>query len=188
MVAFEVVVDVDDILMDSNNLGHDSVRSQYDPNSSFIGTSVDDNFSNEWRVSEHEFKQNLRILELERTEDDEKGPFKSLKKLVERVFLGPDYSHIDPKYYGVEPENEGAAFVTDTRRPSYAAVTFSSRHSAIVARQCLADGKATNNWEPVDDIPIYPLADAPPLSLFPMGIMYVILLWYQFAPRIFRLY
>jgi len=48
-------------------------------------------------------------------------------------------------------------------------VTFTSRHSAIIARHCLADGGATNAWKQVDCIPVYPLADAPPLMCFPRG-------------------
>lgn len=34
-----------------------------------------------------------------------------------------------------------------------------------VARQCLADGGATNTWRQIDDIPITPLADAPPMNI-----------------------
>jgi hypothetical protein len=50
--------------------------------------------------------------------------------------------------------------------PSYAIVTFSSRQSAIAARQCLADGRGVDRWRQVDDIPIAPLADAPPCKPF----------------------
>jgi len=46
--------------------------------------------------------------------------------------------------------------------PSYCVVTFTSRQAAIAARQCLADGKGTHAWEQVQNIPTYPLADAPP--------------------------
>ena len=66
-----------------------------------------------------------------------------------------------PKYYGHITET-GKAFVTALHHPSYAVITFSSRQSAIAARQCLADGGANNSWQQIDEIPIPPLADAPP--------------------------
>jgi len=66
-----------------------------------------------------------------------------------------------PKYYGHITET-GKAFVTALDHPSYAVVTFSSRQAAIAARQCLADGGANNSWQQIDEIPIPPLADAPP--------------------------
>ena len=136
--------------------------------------------NNEWRVSQRDFEQTLRILESTRKEnstDDPKtkreGRWRRFKNMITRIFFGPDYLDMDPKYYGYEKDNPGAAFVTDIKIPSYAVVTFTSRHAAIIARQCLADGRPTNNWQPVDDIPIYPLADSPPLMpmCFPMGIM-----------------
>jgi hypothetical protein len=69
-----------------------------------------------------------------------------------------------PKYYGIM-EGTGKAFVTALDHPTYAVVTFTSRQAAIAARQSLADGGATNTWKQVDDIPIPPLADAPPRNL-----------------------
>jgi len=68
-------------------------------------------------------------------------------------------------------DQDGKAFKTNLSHPSYAVVTFTSVRSAIVARQCLADGGAPNSWTKVDDIPIYPLADSPPLICFPRGCM-----------------
>jgi len=70
-----------------------------------------------------------------------------------------------PKYYGYV-KGSGKAFITAMDHPTYAVVTFSSRQAAIAARQCLADGSATNVWRQVDDIPIPPLADAPPRNIF----------------------
>jgi len=69
-----------------------------------------------------------------------------------------------PKYYG-HMDGVGRAFVTALNHPSYAVITFSSRQAAIAARQCLADGGANNSWQQIDDIPIPPLADAPPRNL-----------------------
>jgi hypothetical protein len=62
--------------------------------------------------------------------------------------------------------SSGRAFVTALDHPSYAVVTFTSRQAAIAARQSLADGGAINTWRQVDDIPIAPLADAPPRNIF----------------------
>lgn len=50
--------------------------------------------------------------------------------------------------------------------PSYCVVTFTCRQAAVAARQCLADGKGTKAWEQVQNIPMYPLADAPPRNIF----------------------
>ena len=47
---------------------------------------------------------------------------------------------------------------------TYAVVTFTSRQAAIAARQCLADGRGSDRWKEVQDIPTAPLADAPPLN------------------------
>jgi hypothetical protein len=80
-----------------------------------------------------------------------------------------------PKYYGYMQQTEMAkAFVTALDHPTYAVVTFSSRQAAIAARQCLADGGVRNTWKQVDDIPIPPLADAPPRNIcFFRGCWYV---------------
>ncbi len=69
-----------------------------------------------------------------------------------------------PKYYG-HMKGAGRAFVTALDHPSYAVITFSSRQAAIAARQCLADGGANNSWQQIDEIPIPPLADAPPRKM-----------------------
>jgi hypothetical protein len=75
------------------------------------------------------------------------------------------------KYYGTTTTvfdgeaGRAKAFVTNINYPAYAVVTFTTRKAAVIARQCLADGAAQNHWIQVDDIPIYPLADAPPYAL-----------------------
>jgi len=43
---------------------------------------------------------------------------------------------------------------------TFAVVTFTSRQAAVAARQCLADGRGLGKWEPVQNIPVPPLADA----------------------------
>ena len=76
------------------------------------------------------------------------------------------------KYYGHKIERKGKGFVTDLEHPTYAVITFTSRQSAIIARQCLADGGGGRNiWKPVDGIPNYPLADSPSLMFYPRGCM-----------------
>lgn len=71
-----------------------------------------------------------------------------------------------PAYYG-HVKGAGRAVVTALSHPSYAVITFTSRQAAIAARQCLADGGGVNNsWQQIDDIPIPPLADAPPRMPF----------------------
>lgn len=46
------------------------------------------------------------------------------------------------------------------RESAYAVVTFTSRQAAVAARHCLTDGRGTNRWVSLEDIPIPPLADA----------------------------
>jgi len=99
---------------------------------------------------------------------------KSLKHYINRIFRGKDQIEDDgEKYYGTKSEEEkGKGFVTDLNRPSYAVVTFTSRHAAVIARQCLADGTGRRNfWRQVGDIPIYPLADAPQFKFSQRGLM-----------------
>eukprot|EP00531_Pseudo-nitzschia_arenysensis_P017328 CAMPEP_0116148558 /NCGR_PEP_ID=MMETSP0329-20121206/18442_1 /TAXON_ID=697910 /ORGANISM="Pseudo-nitzschia arenysensis, Strain B593" /LENGTH=1181 /DNA_ID=CAMNT_0003644741 /DNA_START=112 /DNA_END=3657 /DNA_ORIENTATION=- len=50
--------------------------------------------------------------------------------------------------------------------PSYCVITFTCRQAALAARQCLADGKGIKSWEQVTNIPMNPLADAPPRNPF----------------------
>jgi hypothetical protein len=51
------------------------------------------------------------------------------------------------------------------QQSTYAVVTFTSRQAAIAARQCVADGSGLDRWVEIEDIPIPPLADAPPWNL-----------------------
>mmetsp|Transcript_24447 Transcript_24447/g.67563 ORF Transcript_24447/g.67563 Transcript_24447/m.67563 type:complete len:1179 (+) Transcript_24447:381-3917(+) len=93
----------------------------------------------------------------------------SLSRMMKRIMFGTENSHYNPDVFGVK-DGKGKAYKTDIRCPSYAVVTFTSRNAAVIARQCLADGKI-DSWKQVDDIPVYPLADAPPFSWSPRGFM-----------------
>mmetsp|Transcript_106364 Transcript_106364/g.216917 ORF Transcript_106364/g.216917 Transcript_106364/m.216917 type:complete len:1248 (+) Transcript_106364:328-4071(+) len=127
--------------------------------------------SKEWTFfAEEEVAELNPILEYETT-GKPIGKMERLKHVFKRVFFGADNVGIAPKYYCDEADNHGKAFLTDINHPSCAVVTFSSRHSAIMARQCLADGSVSNSWKQVDDIPTFPLADAPEFIFFPRGIM-----------------
>ena len=106
-----------------------------------------------------------------------RGLWSALKCILlapKRLYCGKDGSkdlrqkHL--KYYGTKDafESESGrskAFATNLDHPSYVVVTFTSRYAAVVARQCLPDGAPRNRWKQVDDIPLYPLADAPPLQI-----------------------
>jgi hypothetical protein len=50
--------------------------------------------------------------------------------------------------------------------PTYAVITFTSRQAAVAARQCLADGGGLDRWIEIQELPIAPLADAPPWDIF----------------------
>lgn len=96
------------------------------------------------------------------------APLKCILLIPRRVycgFKGDDEWREPLKYYGTkdisDTETGRKGFVTNLNHPSYAVVTFTTRHAAVIARQCLADGAPQNHWENVDDMPFYPLADAP---------------------------
>ena len=105
------------------------------------------------------------------------GLWSALKCILfapKRLYCGKDGSkdlrQKQLKYYGTKDafESESGrskAFATNLDHPSYVVVTFTSRYAAVVARQCLPDGAPRNRWKQVDDIPLYPLADAPPLQI-----------------------
>lgn len=120
--------------------------------------------NDEWRVPETEVEEALTASA--RDPNKGEGTGSGVKSFFKRVLIGPEMPEFDPKHYGVQEDKEGRAFETNIDHPSYAVITFASRQSAIVARQCLADGVAANNWMQVKDLPIYPLAEAPPLALF----------------------
>ena len=101
------------------------------------------------------------------------GIFKFILVFPKRVYCGKegsdDFRDLQ-KYYGTKDPSDtengrSKGFITNLYHPSYAVVTFTTRHAAIIARQCLADGSAQNRWKQVDDIPLYPLADAPPWEI-----------------------
>ena len=81
------------------------------------------------------------------------------------VLCCPEQHKFIPMYYGLM-QGTGKAFITAMDHPTYAIVTFTSRQTAISARQCLSNGGATNTWKQIDDIPTHPLADAPPRNIF----------------------
>jgi hypothetical protein len=55
--------------------------------------------------------------------------------------------------------------ILDLRHPTYAVVTFTSRQAAVAARQCLVDGSGVDNWVEIKELPVPPLADAPPCDI-----------------------
>mmetsp|Transcript_11058 Transcript_11058/g.28047 ORF Transcript_11058/g.28047 Transcript_11058/m.28047 type:complete len:1293 (+) Transcript_11058:181-4059(+) len=96
------------------------------------------------------------------------APLKCILLIPRRVYRGiggDDEWRETLKYYGMkdisDTETGRKGFVTNVNHPSYAVVTFTTRHAAVIARQCLADGAPQNHWKNVDDMPFYPLADAP---------------------------
>ena len=107
-----------------------------------------------------------------------------------------------PKYYG-HIQGAGKAFVTALDHPSYAVITFTSRQNAIKARQCLVGGDvggdclgmnnnniccgSNDSWQQIDEIPIPPLADAPPCNLcFCRGCCRPVTLTINYKAKLFR--
>jgi len=180
-----VVAQDDDVAVSTDNERNDSGLSQEILRQGSIERNVDDEI-HDWKFSENEMNETLQILESNR-EKQKKGKFSCISDFYKRVFHGPDILELEPKYFGLNPDNKGKAFLTSVDRPSYAVVTFTSRHAAVIARQCLADGMPTNHWEQVDDIPIYPLAEAPQnMYLFPRGYMRPVTPTITYASKKFR--
>ncbi len=132
----------------------------------------------EWGRAENEFANSLKILSSPKNSrasfllQEKQKCCSGITGFAKRVMVGPEIMELDPKFYGIDPEKVGKIYKTDAKHPSYAVITFASRHSAIVARQCLADGVASNNWIQVDNLPLYPLADAPEnMYTYPKGFM-----------------
>jgi hypothetical protein len=55
--------------------------------------------------------------------------------------------------------------ILNLQHPTYAVVTLTSRQAAVAARQCLADGSGIDNWVEIEELPVAPLADAPPWDI-----------------------
>eukprot|EP00536_Pseudo-nitzschia_multiseries_P003826 jgi/Psemu1/237046/estExt_Genewise1.C_600084 len=124
---------------------------------------------NEWGITEREIQIMFPFSESSKSRQESTGKFQTFVLNLNRIMFGRENATFTPDIYGVK-NDDGNAYKTHIGYPSYAVVTFMSRHSAIIARQCLADG-VTDSWKQVDDIPIYPLADAPQLMWFPRGFM-----------------
>lgn len=72
------------------------------------------------------------------------------------------------KWWGATKKSPAKAWRTNkalveslSRDSTFAVVTFTSRQAAIAARHCLSDGRASNRWLTLEELPIPPLADAP---------------------------
>jgi hypothetical protein len=65
-----------------------------------------------------------------------------------------------------QPESKKSKRVVNIlEHPTYAVITFTSRQAAIAARQCLADGGGVDRWIEIEELPVAPLADAPPCDI-----------------------
>jgi len=62
-----------------------------------------------------------------------------------------------------KPDKEHAK--TSAKSPTYAIVTFTSRKSAIEARQLIVDGRGGDNWTNLQALPVPPLADGAPRDI-----------------------
>jgi len=103
------------------------------------------------------------------------APFQCILRIPRRIYRGiegGDEWREPLKYYGmkglVDTESGRKGYVTNLYHPSYAVVTFTTRHAAVIARQCLSDGAPQNHWKNADDMPFYPLADAHSLDIASM--------------------
>ena len=122
-------------------------------------TTVEDAIANQWEEA-MKVKKTLQVVpesEVVGKIDDKKSKKKCMTCCRGTVSL--------PNSYGSALAETSQSFLSALDHPSYVIVTFTSRQAAIAARQCLADGGSRNAWKQADDIPVPPLADAPPGNL-----------------------
>jgi hypothetical protein len=93
-------------------------------------------------------------------------PLQSLSPLGHALFRGTKaVTNNASKLVPVSGSRSGKSFRTVLEHPTYAVVTFTSRQAAIAARQCLADGGGLDRWVEIAELPVTPLADAPPRKI-----------------------
>ena len=85
-----------------------------------------------------------------------------LAGMVRNMFGGQRPRHSKVLQHAATMSSQAVSTIVEDS--TYAVITFTSRQAAIAARQCLADGRGTDRWKEVQDIPTAPLADAPPLN------------------------
>mmetsp|Transcript_4818 Transcript_4818/g.12258 ORF Transcript_4818/g.12258 Transcript_4818/m.12258 type:complete len:1303 (-) Transcript_4818:886-4794(-) len=122
-------------------------------------TTVEDAIANQWEQAMN-VKKTLQVVpesEVVGNIDDKKSKKSYMSCCRGNVSL--------PQSYGSALAETSQSFLSALDHPSYAIITFTSRQAAIAARQCLADGGSRNAWKQADDIPVPPLADAPPGDL-----------------------
>ena len=93
-------------------------------------------YESDWDLVQREASAMVSIQERKNTlPESRRNP---IVACLRRIWSGFEPTVTTPKYYGLQTENDGSkGFVTNLEHPSYAVVTFTSRYSAIIARQCL---------------------------------------------------
>ena len=93
-------------------------------------------YESDWDLVQHEASVMVSIQVSKNTlPESRRNP---IVACLRRIWSGFEPTVTTPKYYGLQTENDGSkGFVTNLEHPSYAVVTFTSRYSAIIARQCL---------------------------------------------------
>ena len=93
-------------------------------------------YESDWDLVQHEASVMVSIQESKNTlPESRRNP---IVACLRRIWSGFEPTVTTPKYYGLQTENDGSkGFVTNLEHPSYAVVTFTSRYSAVIARQCL---------------------------------------------------
>ena len=93
-------------------------------------------YESDWDLVQREASAMVSIQESKNTlPESRRNP---IVACLRRIWSGFEPTVTTPKYYGLQTENDGSkGFVTNLEHPSYAVVTFTSRYSAVIARQCL---------------------------------------------------
>jgi len=133
-----------------------STRRRLNTGNSYISSSSGRNKSDQWAQAEEITKSDARTLttgvwhmpDVKKLPDQYATSFKSWV----RQSITDLRASISQKTRGVVNDMSSDA--------TFAVVTFTSRQAAVAARQCLADGRGLGKWEPVQNIPVPPLADA----------------------------
>jgi len=121
------------------------------------GTSKKDPFSGAWNLPELEIKPDLKKV-AKKFGVWQRPQLHHIEQIVERVFGVGRGAAVKTK------DVAGEALKDLIAESTYAVATFTSRQAAIAARQCLLDGRGKDQWIPVQNLPIPPLADGPTMS------------------------
>ncbi len=137
-------------------------NNQFQPSRRRLNTNVSQQISLAGSAAD----QWERVQEIVRDDEEFKGISKTERRHISSgawkvpSMKGPNREWFITKFANFCKRKTADVVEDFASESTFAVVTFTSRQAAIAARHCLADGRGTQRWTPVEDIPVPPLADA----------------------------